>query len=763
MKNDQIRAAMNTVSPTSAQRAKMRAAIAAQLPEEKESISLEHKERLVSPRRFSWLPAAAVLAVVLLAGGFGISRMETENVALAPAYTTEPAAEAGESFWESQLYRAMMEWNAYLKTYSGTEDNGAIWPYNSFGCENKEMVEKLDSLREKYGLSMMGEPGGTDSMEYVLENTELKGIFKNLSDVENKFVDGWLYPDGSVQMGASTTMAYEDTPRSAPVVCKIFVIQKQTLHYGLLPLLSLDEYDSWEYTTKDGVTLLMAMNEDDAFLFAEGDNVLILIDVGDYYADEARNDMDKASMEAFAETIDFLGLDGKDSGMREAFLNSALYKASVEWNAYVESQTAPDSNVMNAVIAPYSDYHCENDEMMAKLDELCAKYGMELIGRYIGVNDYEKLLEIVCVDSICISDGTLQQNFDGYGSGYYADGSFEFSGSTTMLGEESPWKDPVDFTFYHIRNTTFHDALLEIGQVEEFESWEDLERDGTDLLTALQEGRSFAWEYTTGNGADVLLVLRLDSAFVICQGERSVDLVKLYNHRVGDIVYGEQVMGREAMELFADGFDFTLPPDGGLTSIPDPKAVAKKTLDIYSSPNPESTQVGLIPAGSSLELTRREWVNGREWAFTQHEKNAGWIDLSDVELTYYSKAFGTIAEFNAQTAPTVETTADLVAVAAADIDVRSSPSEESTVVARIAQGTELELIRREILEGTEWAYTESGATPGWINMNDVLMIDREELASELRQIQEQLGITDEERLAQTLKLIEALKAAASEE
>lgn len=298
----------------------------------------------------------------------------------------------------------------------------------------------------------------------------------------------------------------------------------------------------------------------------------------------------------------------------QSFFESPQYLANVEWNAYLEKNYQEDPKTAQAVIDIYAHFYCQDEKMMEDLDDLCEKYGLTLMGRAEAVNDYEQLLEIVCIDTICNPIECVTQTFKNYGNGYYSDGSFVIGGETVMNYPDTPWSYPISFEFRRIMKSTFCDSLLEIGDLSRYEHW----------------------EYTTQNGTELLLAFHEDKALILADRPDSLILVTTIDNRVGDIVYGEQAMNKAALEAFAETFDFTLPPDGGLAPIPEPKAVAREELNVYMAPTPEAATVGIIPAGTQLKLIRREMVNNRKWAYVEGE-SAGWIELDHVELTYATK------------------------------------------------------------------------------------------------------------------------------
>lgn len=296
------------------------------------------------------------------------------------------------------------------------------------------------------------------------------------------------------------------------------------------------------------------------------------------------------------------------------FFESAPYRASLEWNAYLK--TCEEST--EGLAGPYPDYGCSSAEMMEKLDALCETYGLSLEEQCTAINDYDRLMEILCMDTIFRPMEGVSRNFTDYGNCYYSDGSFEVGGETVMQYDGSPWVYPITFSFYRLMKTTFYDVFLDIGDITQYEYW----------------------EYTTQSGVELLLALQQDQTLILADRGDSVILVFTIYDRYANTEYRELSLDRAALEAFAETFDYTLPPDGGLVPVPDPAAIAAEQLMVYSTPSPESTAIGTIEKGTLLTLVNREIVNGKAWGLVNGENAgypSGWVEMENVGLTYTTK------------------------------------------------------------------------------------------------------------------------------
>lgn len=523
MRNDRIREAFDTATPTPGQKDRMRAALEAQLPKETTSQG-RYQQRQTQPRRFSWIPAVAVLAVVVILGGFVLGRLYGGTGELSPSKTTPETQYNGlTEFYASPLYQAILEWQDYLESHSGDTSESVSYPYAGFGCVNGQMQRDLDALCEKYGLTLQSDDsGGTDSMEYLLEILGLKSLFRSLPEVESSLVygaGGWIYPDGSVMMGLSTTMSDTDV-----VVYNLCSIQKNSFFSCLLPLGAVEEYTSWEYTTEDGITLLLAQKEDDAFLFTAGQDNVVYVDISYFRQYGTIRAITKEAMEAFAETIDFAALIGMDMpeelSVLEAFFVSDQFQASKEF-VYIYG------------ILPIAQSTVEFEEQMEQSQqELAEKYALTLPEGISGMAP-EKLFETLGIPNPV---RTLEDVSSEFQSGTrYSDGGFSFSGVTQMTALDSPWRTQIEYRFFYLRKGSFYPWLAE-----------DLSEEVTE-----------SWDYTTENGVALILFRNSESACLLAERENAYVVVSISNP---DLEYaplkGEQSMGEEALAAFAETFDF---------------------------------------------------------------------------------------------------------------------------------------------------------------------------------------------------------------
>ena len=241
----------------------------------------------------------------------------------------------------------------------------------------------------------------------------------------------------------------------------------------------------------------------------------------------------------------------------EGYVGSPGYQANREWQAYLDSYDE-NQNLMNLadyddylVPEEYEGYYVYTEEMVQKLDDICEKYDLKLDKKCYMNADYAEIMDAVGAGSL-YTEGTAET--DRYAGMYYTNGSFYFSAETTMTAEGAHWEYPVSYEYLCNMKDTFGERTLNVGDIESYQQW----------------------NYTTENGVQVLLALSDEKALIMADKGNCFICVNILNPRVGDAVNGEQQMGPEALEAFADCFDFSYTPQPVDTALADQREAERQ-------------------------------------------------------------------------------------------------------------------------------------------------------------------------------------------
>ena len=224
MKSQVICDALNTVNPTPAQRARMRAALEAQLPAEKPHRRGAHQQKASSPRWWTIIPAAAALFAVVLLGIFVLGRTDKTPPSMSNV-PTEPLTL--ESLQSSANYKASMEIKDYVQSYNATGDVDETLSeaYRAYGCRNTEMAQKVDEICTKYGLNKVGDGISPDTTEEMFTALNVRSMVRDSGNGDVTTSNPSYSADGNFEFWGATTVSGVDYP----IEYRAYRTMKQTL------------------------------------------------------------------------------------------------------------------------------------------------------------------------------------------------------------------------------------------------------------------------------------------------------------------------------------------------------------------------------------------------------------------------------------------------------------------------------------------------------------------------------------------------------
>ena len=228
---------------------------------------------------------------------------------------------------------------------------------------------------------------------------------------------------------------------------------------------------------------------------------------------------------------------------QQGIVGSKNYQAAKEWNDFYDNYDI-EAALADDYIAPidYMAYSCYAQEMKDKIDEICAKYELELLGPiYVDTFAFVTMYEYDWQKTL--GTGKLfneekRVTAEIEYAYYYRGGTFQFYGITEMNYEKSPWKYPVGYQYRCTTKTAFDEVSLTIGNLEEYEQW----------------------NYTISDGSKVSLALGEERALILVDKETHFISINVLDVWAEDKEYGWQKMDKAALEALADTFSFTYEP-----------------------------------------------------------------------------------------------------------------------------------------------------------------------------------------------------------
>ena len=263
--------------------------------------------RKVKMKRASLI--AAVIALTLLLAGCGIAYvLRVQNLKIGKqAIPQTQYDDSGNQIGETEVeldvlsmqgikgspnYLANQEWLAFTQSY--TDTGGEYWEsepeYWAYSVQNQEMVDKLDEICAKYGLKIIGKPWHEhiDCNEF-LKLLGVDSLLKPNADAALSIPAGRFFPGGSVTIYGTLKLANTDNLFTYHCV-------KKDVFYDVFGYADADDLSQRNYTTTDGVNLLLLESDQSGMILADREDCFFTLSV-DLTGD--------ATLEQIAECFDF--------------------------------------------------------------------------------------------------------------------------------------------------------------------------------------------------------------------------------------------------------------------------------------------------------------------------------------------------------------------------------------------------------------------------------------------------------------------------
>lgn len=440
MKSQVICDALNAVNPTPAQRARMRAALEAQLPAEKPHRRGAHQQKASSQRWWTIIPAAAALFAVVLLGIFVLGRTDKTPPSMSNV-PTEPLTL--ESLQSSANYKASMEIKDYVQSYNATGDVDETLSeaYRAYGCRNTEMAQKVDEICTKYGLNKVGDGISPDTTEEMFTALNVRSMVKVSGNGDVTTSNPSYSADGNFEFWGATTVSGVDYP----IEYRVYRAMKQTLSTAYWEIENTSDYQWSNYVTTAGTDVLIAVGQNNSLVLTDtGDSVVVIVVMNATTGDTQTG---KAALEAFANTFDLS-------------LAPRTRNAPVETTAPTESGTAiPEAyqpviaKYVTALTEHWGGEACSNADisLLVSYATSPSELGYALLDldndgtdELIIANDAERH---VIYDLYSLVDGKLVHVFTGWDRN-----SYELREGYRILNIGSNGAASADYVYCHLSN-----------------------------------------------------------------------------------------------------------------------------------------------------------------------------------------------------------------------------------------------------------------------------------------------------------------------
>lgn len=212
--------------------------------------------------------------------------------------------------------------------------------------------------------------------------------------------------------------------------------------------------------------------------------------------------------EVTADVISLQGIKGSPS-----------QKAAQEW-LYFEQSYDQDRTLLagaNDFQKPeaYEAYFVYTQEMIDKVEEIAAKYGLELLGPAAVFQNFERdvFFESLGIDSLFLPDAATEaESISGY---FYQGGNFKAEFFQTMTGEDQ-WPYRMLNSIYFSGKDYLDTVCMTLSNLTDYEEWNYTTANGFDLL--IVEGDGFALIFC--NRDDAFITVSMDTFYETQSGER---------------------------------------------------------------------------------------------------------------------------------------------------------------------------------------------------------------------------------------------------
>ena len=172
-------------------------------------------------------------------------------------------------------YQASREWLAFTQSY--TPSAGGYWDsdpaYWAYSVQDQTMVDKLDEICAKYGLSIIGKPWHEQiDCNQFLPLLSIDSLLKPGTDAALSIPAGRYFPGGSFTIYGTLSLGEAS---------EMFTYQcvKKDVFYDVFGYTNPDTVAERNYTTSDGVPLLFLESEQSSMILADREDCFLSLSI----------------------------------------------------------------------------------------------------------------------------------------------------------------------------------------------------------------------------------------------------------------------------------------------------------------------------------------------------------------------------------------------------------------------------------------------------------------------------------------------------
>ncbi len=297
--------------------------------------------RTVKPKSIKRLISIAAAAALIMALGitalathlFGLRDMviggdtDASNVSGAAAPVSDETALHGsdseptdqnvdliamQGYPDSNEYKASEAWNIFCKNYDtdhsilnivGNNPNEYTEKYPMYLVYSQEMAEKLEEIIAKYRLTLHTSITIAENAEELIRLAQVgKFLGKASGGGVNTVYSGYVYNDRTFHYDGQAVLA-----NSSVIEYQFGNYVKGTFSEPCLNIGNADTYQQWQYTTKSGVKVSLALSETKSLVITDRENSFVIVNVlaGTGDSGFGSSSITAEDLQSFADMFDF--------------------------------------------------------------------------------------------------------------------------------------------------------------------------------------------------------------------------------------------------------------------------------------------------------------------------------------------------------------------------------------------------------------------------------------------------------------------------
>ena len=326
-----------------------------------------------------WLIAAIIALVALLVGctvvyflslqdmkvgeySFYVPPAYDDDGNLIPVETDGPIAQIS---LQGANMEALGEWLEFTNNYDRdlsvaieVDRTGSAWkeiPENyhlTYGCYSQEMVDKLNEIVKKYDLKLLSTYFTCEYYEsnVILGALGLESLTLSDKSANVEYGSGYFFPEGTFDIAMTVSMDTADWDWGDINVYYRYSL-KEYFDNAHGAISEIDNCTQWNYTRKNGQTVLLVLTEESAKIYADLPDAFISIGLStNIWEDGKIRPLSASALEQMAELFDF-SINPKAADM--ALAEKLKVEAQAEYEA---SKVAAKEKHDTMLTKGYDDY-----------------------------------------------------------------------------------------------------------------------------------------------------------------------------------------------------------------------------------------------------------------------------------------------------------------------------------------------------------------------------------------------------------------------